>query len=65
MQLTTYKLTKRNNKYVENNNGKNYFQFEQKHYKQTEGLATAVATSAIVAEAYLQHMEHKQLYPNI
>jgi hypothetical protein len=40
----------------------NYFQFEQKHYKQTDWLAVGAATSAILAEAYIQNMEHKQIY---
>jgi hypothetical protein len=32
----------------------NYFQFDQQYCKQTEGL---------LAEVYIQHMGHKQLYP--
>jgi hypothetical protein len=39
----------------------NYFQFDQ-HYKQTEGLAMGAPTPAILAEAYLQHMEYKKLH---
>jgi hypothetical protein len=41
----------------------NYFQLDQKYYKQTEGLAMGAPTSAILAEIYMQHMEHKQIYP--
>jgi hypothetical protein len=41
----------------------NHFQFDQQYYKQTEGLAMAAPTSAILAETYMQHMEHKQIYP--
>ena len=40
----------------------NYFQYEQKHYKQTDGLAMGAPTSAILAEVYIQHMEHTQIY---
>jgi hypothetical protein len=43
--------------------GQNYFQFNEQHYKQIEGLAMGAPTSAILAEAYIQHMEHTQLYP--
>jgi hypothetical protein len=42
--------------------GKNYFQFEQKYYKQKDGLSMGAPTSAL-AEAYIQYMEHKQTYP--
>jgi hypothetical protein len=41
----------------------NYFQFNQQYYKQTEGLAMGAPTSAILAETYIQHMEHKHIYP--
>jgi hypothetical protein len=41
----------------------NYFQFDQTHYKQTVGLAMGAPTPEILAEAYLQHREHKQLHP--
>jgi hypothetical protein len=41
----------------------NYFQFNQKYYRHTEGLSMGAPTSAILAEIYTQHMEHKQLYP--
>jgi hypothetical protein len=40
----------------------NCFHFEQQHYKLTEGLEMGAPTSAVLAEAYFQHMEHKQLY---
>jgi hypothetical protein len=41
----------------------NYFQFDHKHYKQTDGLAMGAPTSAILADIFIQHMEHKHLYP--
>jgi hypothetical protein len=41
----------------------NYFQFNEQYYRQTEGLAVGATTSAILAEVYIQYMEHKQLYP--
>jgi hypothetical protein len=41
----------------------NYFQFDQKHYKQIEGLAMGAPTSAILAETFIQHMEHTYIYP--
>jgi hypothetical protein len=41
----------------------NYFQFDQKYYKQIEGLAMGDPTSAILAEIFTQHMEHKYIYP--
>jgi hypothetical protein len=41
----------------------NYFQFDQQYYKQTEGLAMGAPTSAILAETYIQYMEHEQIYP--
>jgi hypothetical protein len=41
----------------------NYFQFDQKYCKQTEGLAMGAPTSALVAEIFIQHMDHKYLYP--
>jgi hypothetical protein len=40
----------------------NYFQFNQQYYKQTEGLAMGAPTSAILAEVYIQYIEHKKLY---
>jgi hypothetical protein len=41
----------------------NYFEFNKQFYKQTEGLAMGAPTSAILAEIYIQYIEHKQLYP--
>jgi hypothetical protein len=41
----------------------NYFQVEQKYYKQTDGLALSVPTSLVLAKTYIQHMGHKQIYP--
>jgi hypothetical protein len=34
---------------------------DQQYYKQAEGLAMGAPTSAILAETYIQHMEHKQI----
>jgi hypothetical protein len=36
----------------------NYFQTDQEYYKQTDGLAMAATTSSVLAEIYIQHMEH-------
>jgi hypothetical protein len=36
----------------------NYFQFDSKYYKQKEGLAMGVPTSATLSEIYLQYIEH-------
>jgi hypothetical protein len=46
--------------------GQNYFTFGQQYYKQAEGLAMGTPTSAILPETYeyVQHMEHKYIYPN-
>jgi hypothetical protein len=41
----------------------NYFQIDKQYYKQTDGLAMGAPTSAILAQTYLQHMEHEQIYP--
>jgi hypothetical protein len=41
----------------------NYFHFKQKYYKQTDGLALGAPTSAVISEAYIQIIEHKQMYP--
>jgi hypothetical protein len=35
----------------------NYFQFDQQYYEQTAPI------SAILAEVFIQYMEHKYLYP--
>ena len=42
----------------------NYFQFNNKIYKQQEGLARGSPLSAILSEIFLQHMEEK-LIPQI
>jgi hypothetical protein len=41
----------------------NYFKFDQEYYKQTDGLAMGAPTSSILAETYIQYMEHTQIYP--
>jgi hypothetical protein len=41
----------------------NYFRFNQQYYKQTEGLAVGAPTYAILAEVYIQYIQHKKL-PN-
>jgi hypothetical protein len=41
----------------------NYFKFEQKFYKQTDGLAMGAPTSTIILEVYIQNLEQKQIYP--
>jgi hypothetical protein len=41
----------------------NYFQFDQQYYEQTEGLAMGVPISAILAEVFIEYMEHKYIYP--
>jgi hypothetical protein len=53
---------KRNNKHIKAVVEQNYFQFDQQYYKQTEGLSVGAPTYAILAEVYIQHMGHKQLY---
>jgi hypothetical protein len=40
----------------------NYFQFDQQHYEQTEGIAMGAPISAILAEIFTQYMEHKYIY---
>jgi hypothetical protein len=40
----------------------NYFQFDLEHYKQCDGLAMGAPTSAILAETYIQNMEHTQIF---
>jgi hypothetical protein len=39
----------------------NYFQHHHKYYKQTDGLAMGAPTSAILAEIYIQNMEHTNI----
>lgn len=41
----------------------NYFKVDQEYYKQTDGLAKGAPSSSILAETYIQHLEHKQIYP--
>lgn len=41
----------------------NYFQVDQDYYKQNDGLAMGAPTSAILAETYIQYIEHTQIYP--
>jgi hypothetical protein len=41
----------------------NYFQFGQQYYEQTEGLAMGAPISEILAEVFIQYMEHKYIYP--
>jgi ABC-type Na+ transport system ATPase subunit NatA len=41
----------------------NYFQVHQEYYEQTDGLSMGAPTSSMLAETYMQHMEHKQIYP--
>jgi hypothetical protein len=40
----------------------NYFQFDNQYYKQNIGLAMGASTSAIIAQTYLQNLEHNQIY---
>jgi hypothetical protein len=42
-----------------------YFQIDQQYYKQADGLAMGVPSSAILAETYIQHMVHTQIYPTL
>jgi hypothetical protein len=39
----------------------NYFQFDQKYYKQMEGLAMGAPILAVLAETFIQHMEYKYI----
>jgi hypothetical protein len=41
----------------------NYFQIDNEYYKQTDGLAMGALALAIMAETYMQYMEHTQIYP--
>jgi hypothetical protein len=36
----------------------NYFQFDQQYYEQIEGLAMGAPTSEILAEIFIQRIEH-------
>jgi hypothetical protein len=42
---------------------RNYLQFEQQYYKEIEGLAMGAPLLAILAETFIQHMEHNHIYP--
>jgi hypothetical protein len=33
------------------------------HYKETEGLAMGTPTLEILAETFIQHIEHEHIYP--
>jgi hypothetical protein len=37
----------------------NYIQFNDEYYKQNDGLAMGTPTSALLAEVFIQHLEHK------
>jgi hypothetical protein len=39
----------------------NYFETDYKFYHQSEGLAMGAPSSALLAEIYLQFLEHKQI----
>jgi hypothetical protein len=39
----------------------NYFQVNQEYYKQTDGLAMGAPTSSMLAETYIEHMEHTHI----
>jgi hypothetical protein len=47
---------------LKNISDQNYFQFDLEYYKQNDGLAMGAPTSAILAEVYIQNMEHTQIY---
>jgi hypothetical protein len=42
-------------------NKQNYFELDNKFYFQSEGLAMGAPSSALLAEFYLQSMEHNQV----
>jgi hypothetical protein len=39
----------------------NYFEMDSKFYHQSEGLAMGAPSSALLAEIYLQFLEHNQI----
>jgi hypothetical protein len=39
----------------------NYFHFDNWYYKQNTGLAMGAPTSAILAETFLQYLEHNHI----
>jgi hypothetical protein len=40
----------------------NYFQFDQKYWKQTVGLAMGAPKLAILRKTFIQHMEHEHIH---
>jgi hypothetical protein len=42
-----------------------YFHFDRQYYEQTEGLAMGAPISVILAEIFIQYIEHKYIYPII
>jgi hypothetical protein len=40
-----------------------YFQFDLQYYEQTEGLAMGAPISVIIAEIFIQYLEHKYIDP--
>jgi hypothetical protein len=40
----------------------NYFQFDNQYYKQNIGLVMGAPTSALIAETFLQNLEHSHIY---
>jgi hypothetical protein len=40
----------------------NYFQHNRNFYKQTQGLAMGAPTSPMLAEMYMQYLEHSGIY---
>jgi hypothetical protein len=40
----------------------NYLQFNNQFFKQDEGLTMGAPTSAILAETFIQHLEHTIIY---
>jgi hypothetical protein len=40
----------------------NYFHHNGEFYKQTQGLAMGAPTSPILAEIYMQYLEHNDIY---
>jgi hypothetical protein len=40
----------------------NYFQVDEDYYKQIDGLTMGAPAPSLLAETYIQHMEHKHIY---
>jgi hypothetical protein len=40
----------------------NYLQFDNQFFKQNEGLTMGAPASAILAETFIQHLEHTIIY---